>query len=157
MYLQRQLRNFGRFPWCIAIRGRVNITRFAEVYIENILLRYNMDTKKLVGTAFDGASSMVRLAKLLKKTLGENVIYIHCFAHCNEPVVKVAPALSWLVADAQDLCEDFYVLVGLSPKRALHFENIQKEITGSSERCPDVLRIKNLGQDGPQEDQQLRY
>ena len=43
-----------------------------------------MDTKKLVGTAFDGASSMVRLAGLLKETFGDNMIHIHCFAHCNE-------------------------------------------------------------------------
>ena len=87
---------------------------------------------------------MVRLATLLKQTWGENVIHIHCFAHCNELVFKDATTLSRLVADAQDLCEDLYVLVGVTPKRVLLFENIQKEIAGSSERCPDVLRLKNL-------------
>ena len=43
-------------------------------YIQDILLRCNMDTKKLVGTAFDGASSMVRLAALLKENFGDNII-----------------------------------------------------------------------------------
>ena len=87
---------------------------------------------------------MVRLATLLKQTWGENVIHIQCFAHCNELVFKVDTALSRLVADAQDLCEDLYVLVGVSPKCALLFENIKKEIAGSSGRCPNVLRLKNL-------------
>ena len=95
-------------------------------YIQDILLRCNMDTKKLVGTAFNGASSMVRLAGLLKENFGDNIIHIHCFAHCNELVFKDATALSPLIAEAQDLCEDLYVLVGVNPKRVLLFENIQK-------------------------------
>ncbi len=113
-------------------------------YIQDILLRCNMDTKKLVGTAFDGASSMVRLAELLKENFGDNIIHIHCFAHCNELAFKDATALSLLIAEAQDLCEDLYVLVGISPKRVLLFENIQKEIADSSEIVSDTLRLKNL-------------
>ena len=111
-------------------------------YIKDILLRCNMDTQKLVGTAFDGASSMVRLAALLKENFGDNIIHIHCFAHCNELAFKDATALSPLIAEAQDLCEDLYVLVGVSPKRArvLLFENIQKEMGDDS----DALRLKNL-------------
>lgn len=45
-----------------------------------------------------------------------------------------------MIAEAQDLCEDLYVLVGVSPKRAFLFENIQKEIDDAS----DILRLKNL-------------
>lgn len=82
-------------------------------YIQNILLRCSIDTKELVGTAFDGAPSMVRLATLLKQKLGENVIHIHCFAHCNELVFKDATALSRLVADAQDLCEEDFLFVSV--------------------------------------------
>ena len=99
-----------------------------------------MDTQKLIGTAFDGASSIVRLAALLKENFGDNIIHIHCFAHCNELVFKDATALSPLIAEAQDLCEDLYVLVGVSPKRVLLFENIQKEMGDDS----DALRLKNL-------------
>ena len=109
-------------------------------YIQDILSRCNMDTKKLVGTALDGASSMVRLAALLKETFGDSIIHMHCFAHCNELVFKDATALSPLIAEAQDLCEDLYVLVGVTPKRVLLFENIQKEIGDGS----DTLRLKNL-------------
>ena len=109
-------------------------------YIKDILLRCNMDTQKLVGTAFDGASSMVRLAAPLKENFGDNIIHIHCFAHCNELAFKDATALSPLIAEAQDLCEDLYVLVGVSPKRVLLFENIQKEMGDDS----DALRLKNL-------------
>ena len=95
-------------------------------YIEDILLRCSMDAGKIVATAFDGASSMVRLAELLKEHFGENIIYIHCLAHCNELVFKDATALSPLIADAQDFCEELYVLVGMSPKRVPFFVNIQK-------------------------------
>ena len=98
-----------------------------------------MDTQKLVGTAFDGASPMVRLAALLKENFGDNIIHIHCFAHCNKLAFKDATALSPLIAEAQDLCKDLYVLVCVSPKRVL-FENIQKEMGDDS----DALRLKNL-------------
>ncbi|XP_028414610.1 zinc finger MYM-type protein 1-like [Dendronephthya gigantea] len=113
-------------------------------YIHDIMLRCNMDTKKLVGTAFDGASSMTRLAALMKEKFGDNIIHIHCFAHCNELVFKDATKLSPLIAEAQDLCEDLYVLVGVSPKRVLLFENIQKEIANSSESFSEILKLKNL-------------
>ena len=68
-------------------------------YIQDILLRCNMDTKKLVGTAFDGASSVVRLAEFLKQNFGDNIIHIHCFAHCNELAFKDATALSPLIVN----------------------------------------------------------
>jgi hypothetical protein len=113
-------------------------------YIQDILLRCNMDTRKLVGTAFDGASSMERLAALMKKHFRDNIIHTRCFAHCNELVFKDATSLSPLISEAQDLCEDLYVLVGVSPKRVLLFENIQKEIADSSECFSDILRLKNL-------------
>ena len=48
--------------------------------------------------------------------------------------------MSSLIAEAQDLCEELYVLVGVSPKRVLLFENIQKEMGDDS----DALRLKNL-------------
>ena len=48
--------------------------------------------------------------------------------------------MSPLIAEAQDLCEDLYALVGVSPKRVLLFENIQKEMGDDS----DALRLKNL-------------
>ena len=109
-------------------------------YIKDILLRCSMDTQKLVGTAFHRASSMVRLAALLKENFGDNIIHIHCFAHCNELASKDATALSPLIAEAQDLCKDLSVLVCVSPKRVLLFKNIQKEMGDDS----DALRLKNL-------------
>ena len=80
-------------------------------YIKDILLRCNIDSQKLVGTTFDGASSMARLAVLLKENFGDNIVHIYCFAHCNELAFKDATALSPLIAEAQDLCEDLYVLI----------------------------------------------
>ena len=68
---------------------------------------------------------MVGLATLRKENFGNNMIHIHCLAHCNELAFKDATALSPLIAQAHDLCEDLYLLVGVSPKRVLLFENIK--------------------------------
>ena len=73
-----------------------------------------METGKMVSMAFDGASTMKRLAKLIKTNLCKHALFIHCFAHCSELVFKDATKQSPLVAHAQDLCEDLYVLVGMS-------------------------------------------
>lgn len=110
-------------------------------YVNDILIRCNMDKEKMIGMSFDGASSMKLLAKLIKQDANHHVLYIHCFAHCNELVFKDATSLSPLIANSQDLCEALYALVGVSPKRVLLFENIQKEID-----CDDgvVLRLQNL-------------
>jgi hypothetical protein len=88
-------------------------------YVQDILVRCNMDRQKIAGMAFDGASAMKRLA-----------FYIHCFAHCNELVLKNATSLSRMVADAQDFCEDMCALAGVSPKRVLLFKKYLKGIVG---------------------------
>eukprot|EP00794_Sanderia_malayensis_P013016 gene13016-14356_t len=51
----------------------------------------------MVGMAFDGASSMKCLARLMKQTISQHAMYFHCFAHCNELVFKDATSLSPLV------------------------------------------------------------
>ena len=78
--------------------------------------------------AFDGGSAMKRLAVLLKNEVCKHALSIHCFAHCNELVFKDVTSLSQLVADAQDFYENMYALAGVSPKRVLLFQNIQKEL-----------------------------
>ena len=68
------------------------------------------------------------------------MVLFHCFAHCNELVFKDATSLSPLVETSQDLCEDLYALVGVSPKRVLLFQKIQEEVDNDS----STLRLKNL-------------
>ena len=109
-------------------------------YIDDILVPCSMDTKKLVGMAFDGASSMKRLARLIKQSISQHAMYFHCFAHCNELVFNDVTSLSPLVANSQDLCEDLYAPVGVSPKRVLLYEKIQEEF---DDDC-SPLRLKNL-------------
>ena len=97
-------------------------------YVQGIFVRCNIDTQKMAGMAFDGASAMKRLAVLLKNEVCKHALYIHCFAHCNELVFKDVTSLSRLVADAHDFRENMYALAGVSPKRVLLFQNIQKEL-----------------------------
>ncbi|XP_028407534.1 uncharacterized protein LOC114530150 [Dendronephthya gigantea] len=114
-------------------------------YLQDVLVRCNMNTQKMAGMAFDGASAMKRLAVLLKDEVCKHALYIHWFAHCNELVFKDVTSLSRMVADAQDFCENMYALVGVSPKRVLLFQNIQKEV--SEENTDDGrsnLKLKNL-------------
>ena len=119
-------------------------------YIKDIMIRCSFDSQKLVAgsfdsqklvaVAFDGASIMKHLAQLIKKEIAPDILYIHCVAHYNELVVKDASNNSALLEGAQSLCEFLYVLVGISPKRVLIFENLQKEM--DSNGC--VQRLKNL-------------
>ena len=97
-------------------------------YVNDITVRCCMDTSKMISMAFDGASAMKNLAVLLKNRVSKHALYVHCFAHCNELVFKDASSLSSLLANAQDFCENVYVLAGVSPKRVLLFQNIQKEM-----------------------------
>jgi hypothetical protein len=132
-------------------------------YIKDIMVRCSMDSSKMISMAFDGASAMKHLATLLKTLVSKHTLYIHCFAHCNELVFKDASSHSSIISDAQDLCETIYVLAGVSPKRVLLFENVQKELlavsdsdrTDSNSQChssnatssvssESSLRLKNL-------------
>ena len=97
-------------------------------YVKDVLMRCHMDPEKTVGTSFDGASPMTNLPKLIKSELAPQALYVHCLAHCNELVFKDPKAISPMIACAQDLCKDLYVLVGISPKTILIFEDIQKYI-----------------------------
>ena len=100
----------------------------------------HIDPEKMAGMSLDRASSKKNLAKLIKSEVAPQALYVQCFAHCNELVCKDAMAISPMTACAQDLCEDLYVLVGISPKRILIFEDIQKYIDEDA----SVIRLKNL-------------
>ena len=97
-------------------------------YIDDILARCIMEKRKMVEMTFDGASSMKCLARMMKETMSQNVLYSHCFAHCTELVFKDATFHSPLLDNSQDLCEDLYALVVAIPKRVLLFQKIQEEI-----------------------------
>ena len=108
--------------------------------IDDILARCSMDKRKMVGIAFDVASSMQCLARMIKETMSQHAMYFHCFAHCTELAVKDATFHSPLLDNSQDLCEDLNALVGAIPERVLLFQKIQEEI----ERDCSTTRLKNL-------------
>jgi len=71
---------------------------------------------------------MKNLAMLIQNRVSKHALYVHCFAHCNELVFKDASSLSSILSDGQDFCENIYVFAGVSRKRVLFFQNIQKEM-----------------------------
>ena len=77
-------------------------------YTKDILLRCGMDGENMAAMSFDGAAAMKSLARMLKVDVAPNAIYVHCFAHCNELIVKDATKLSDLLATSPDLCQSLY-------------------------------------------------
>ena len=73
-------------------------------YMEDMLLRCHLDGKQMAGTGFDGAAAMRCLAKKMKEKVAPNAIYIHCFAPCNELVVKDAIKESTMLSSTLELC-----------------------------------------------------
>ena len=50
--------------------------------------------------AFDGAASMVLLAKKIEQSLNPGAIFIHCFAHSNELLVPDIHGVSEMFRDS---------------------------------------------------------
>ena len=96
-------------------------------YTKDILLRFGMNGERMAAMSFDGAAAMKALARLLKADVTPNAIFIHCFAHCNELIVKDAMKLSNLLLSSLELCQSLYAIVGAYPKRVLLFEKIHND------------------------------
>jgi hypothetical protein len=71
---------------------------------------------------------MKSLARKLQADVAPNAIYVHCFAHCNELIIKDTTKQSNLLSTSLDLCQSLYAIVGAYPKRILLFEEIQRDI-----------------------------
>ena len=114
-------------------------------YIKDIHQRTLLGGQKMVAMGFDGAADMKSLAQRLKSEIVPNAIYVHCFAHCNELIVKDALMESGLLESSLDLCQSLCAIVGTYPKRILLFENIQKDYGYKQEtKHFKVLRLQNL-------------
>ncbi|XP_046860232.1 zinc finger MYM-type protein 1-like [Xenia sp. Carnegie-2017] len=114
-------------------------------YTKDILLRCGMEGHKMAAMGFDGASAMKSLARKLKEDIAPNAIYVHCFSHCNELIIKDAAKQSNLLSTSLDLCQSLYAIVGAHPKRILLFEEIQADFrneTGTNDY--KVLRLQSL-------------
>ena len=116
-------------------------------YTKDILPRCGMKGERMAAMSFDGAAAMKALAKLLKADVAPNTIFIHCFAHCNELIVKDASKLSNLLSSSLDLCQSLYAIIGAYPKRILLFEEIQNDVkneTDSETTAYNILRLQSL-------------
>ena len=114
-------------------------------YATDILLRSCLDGKKMAAMGFDGATAMKSLARKLKADVAHDAIYVHCFAHCNELIVKDAMKQCPSSSASLDLCQALYAIVGAYPKRVLLFEDVQKDF--KYEKDTDeykVLRLQSL-------------
>ena len=114
-------------------------------YIKDIITRCSFTTDKLIGTAFDGAAVMNSLSRKIKEEFNSCALHMHCFAHSNELVFKDISRASSMLREAQDLCQQLYALAGVSPKRVLLFESIQREKQEALAGMPlPTLRLKSL-------------
>ena len=94
---------------------------------------------------FDGAAAVTSLLQKLKAEVAPNAVYLHCFAHCDEIIVKDAIENSNLLWSSLNLCQSLYAIVGDYPKRILLFDRIQNDFNHeyNTEDCK-VVRLKNL-------------
>ncbi len=99
----------------------------------------------MAGMGFEGAAAMKALSRRLKMTIAPNAIYVHCFANCNELIVKDAIKNSNLMSSSLDLCQSLHAIIGAYPKRILLFEKIQNDFNFEP-KSEDykVLRLQNL-------------
>ena len=102
-------------------------------YTKDILLRSCLDGNNMAAMGFDGAAAMKSLAKKLKVEILPNAVYVHCFAHCNELIVKDAIGQCSLLSRSLDSCQSLYAIVGAYPKRILLFEEVQNDFKHESE------------------------
>ncbi|XP_028414347.1 uncharacterized protein LOC114537506 [Dendronephthya gigantea] len=107
-------------------------------YTEDILLRSSLEGAKMVAMGFDGAAAMKSLARKLKASVAKNAMYVHCFAHCNELIVKDAISRCPLLSTSLDLCQSLYAIVGWFKKIR---EEFKQESNGEEYK---VLRLQSL-------------
>ena len=90
-------------------------------------MRCHMNPDKMVGMSFDGTSSMKILPNLSKVKLHHKHYMCTALLIATNLSLKILRQFHHMIACAQDLCEDLYVFVGISPKRVLIFKDIQKQ------------------------------
>ena len=114
-------------------------------YTKDILLKSCLDGNNMAAMGFDGAAAMKSLARKLKVEISPNAVYVHCFAHRNELIVKDAIDQCSLLSTSLDLCQSLYAIVGAYPKGILLFEEVQNDFKHENESDEyTVLRLQSL-------------
>ena len=102
-------------------------------YTKDILLRSCLDDNNMAAMGFDGAAAMKSLARKLKVEILPNAVYVHCFVHCNELIVKDAIDQCSLLSMSSDLCQSLYAILGAYLKHILLFEEVQNDFEHENE------------------------
>ena len=95
-------------------------------YITDIFIRCRVNNDKFIAMSFDGALAIKSLAEKLKNCYEQQVLYIHCLAHCTELVAKVTRSSSELLQLAMCTLKKLYAFLGVYPKRVKLFEEMQE-------------------------------
>ncbi|CAF4392251.1 unnamed protein product [Rotaria magnacalcarata] len=93
---------------------------------DNILLilkKFSLDINKLIGQSYDGELNMCGEYKgvkaMLSESVGREVIFVPCCAHCSNKIVEHASQNSLEAAKFFGLCEKLYVFLTGSTKRVV--------------------------------------
>ncbi|CAF2082794.1 unnamed protein product [Rotaria magnacalcarata] len=94
---------------------------------DNILLilkKFSLDINKLIGQSYDGELNMCGEYKgvkaMLSESVGREVIFVPCCAHCSNKIVEHASQNSLEAAKFFGLCEKLYVFLTGSTKRVIY-------------------------------------
>ena len=104
-------------------------------------LRCHFDGEQMAGMGFNGADAMSCLAKKM------NAMYIQCFEHCNELVVKDTIKESTMLSSSLELCQSLllHAIVGAYPKQIQVFVATQNAfMTEQTSNKYHILRLLSL-------------
>ena len=128
---------------CIKASG----TKADELFkvIKDTLDSHDLSFKKLVGQTYDGASNMSGcyngLQALIKREIGDKVVYVHCYAHTLNLVLSDSAGIALDAAKLFDQLESLYLLFSRSEKTEGVFKKAQ---TDGNQKVRSLKRINTV-------------
>ena len=117
--------------------------------IKDVLIRCSLPLSHCRGQGYDGAANMMgHLRGLAKRVEADeaSAIPVHCFAHCLNLCLQEAARRCSIIRDSLGLVNDISKLIRNSPKRALVFSRMQRQLSpeapGLKPLCPTRWTVR---------------
>ena len=126
---------------------KANGTKAEELFkvIKDTLDSHDLSFKKLGGQTYDGASNMSGcyngLQALIKREIGDKVVYVHCYAHTLNLVLSDSAGIALDAAKLFSQLESLYLLFSRSEKTERVFKKAQ---TDRNQKVRSLKRINTV-------------
>ena len=113
--------------------------------IKDTLDSHDLPFKKLVGQTYDGASNMSGcyngLQTLIKREVGDQVTYVHCYAHTLNLLLSDSAGIALDAAKLFDQLESLFLLFSKSVRTEKVFKKAQSD---RNEKVRSLKRINTV-------------